>query len=79
MRGVKYKRRRDLEKKNHHILIVDVIAESITRIICLYRSFRPLGGVIPSDLFLAQLDVVKNAICTNSFLLGDFNLDKQLN
>ena len=33
-KDVKYKRRKDLELKNYHILICDVYASIVTRLIC---------------------------------------------
>ena len=38
-KDVKYKRRSDLESKNFHIVICDVITTIVTRIICIFRVF----------------------------------------
>ena len=40
---IKYMRRLDLEERNTHLIIIDLMLESKIRIITLYRSFRPPG------------------------------------
>ena len=62
---VVYKRRNDLEKQNLHVVIIDVTAFKDFRIINLYRSFRPQGGVSTHDFFQAQLGVINNAVTKN--------------
>ena len=44
-KNVNYTRRLDLEKENHHVVILDVKCKTDFRIITLYRSFRPQGGI----------------------------------
>ena len=70
-----YVRRIDLEKADCHIVIVDVLANVKFRLINVYRSFHPPGGVSPSDFFSAQLSIIRNALCKNCLVMGDFNLD----
>ena len=48
------------------------------RLICIYRSFRPQDSTTPSSFFDSQLGVLKNAITSNTYLLGDFNLDARM-
>ena len=48
------------------------------RIICLYRSFRPQGGISPESFFNAQLGVLTGAMTKNCFVMGDFNLDGKM-
>ena len=74
-KDTKYKRRSDLEVKNYHIVICDVITSVVTRIICLYRSFRPPGMQSPESFFIAQLEIVRSALNDNCVIMGDFNLD----
>ena len=50
--GTEYVRRKDLEKTDSHVIIIDVSVNIKLRIINMYRSFRPLGGVGVSDVFL---------------------------
>ena len=58
-KDIRYKRRDDLELKNLHVIIIDVLSESSTlRIVNLYRSFRPPGMLSTSGFFKAQLDLV---------------------
>ena len=72
---VSYIRRIDLEKEDHHIVIVDVKLKFTVRVISLYRSFRPGGGMSPEMLFRSQLDVMRGAMTNNCLIMGDFNLD----
>ena len=71
---VKYIRRKDLEKDNMHIVIVDILGIKQIRIISLYRTFRPLDRTAGA-FFEAQLEILKNAQCNGCYILGDFNLD----
>ena len=61
-----------------HIVIIDVITDVPVRIISLYRSFRPRGGISPETHFNAQLGVLKGAVTKNCFVMGDFNLDVKM-
>ena len=74
-KDIKYKRRNDLESKNFHIVICDIITTRVTRIVCLYRSFKPPGMLSPDAFFNAQLAIIKNALNDNCIIMGDFNLD----
>ena len=75
---IKYKRRDDLEMKNYHLVIVDLLCNPIIRVICLYRSFRPPGILSPDLFFSNQLAVLKNSLNDNCIILGDFNLDASM-
>ena len=72
---MKYNRRKDLEKDNMHIVIVDLACSLQIRIINVYRSFRPQNGLTPDNFLKGQLDLIKAALCCNCYVLGDFNLD----
>ena len=70
-----YTRRYDLELENMHIVIIDVNSDVQSRIIDIYRSFRPPGGRSVDTFFENQLNIVKKALCKNCYVVGDFNLD----
>ena len=67
----------DLEKPNCHVVIIDIRQDVSLRIINVYRSFRP-HGMSPLKLFETQLNIMQNAITSNCFILGDFNLDARM-
>ena len=71
-------RRTDLEKENHHVVVIDVKCKTSFRIITLYRSFRPQGGISPETFFSAQLGLLKKAVTKNCLVLGNFNLDVRM-
>ena len=75
--SIKYKRRIDLEVKNCHVVIVDILCSPAIRIICLYRSFRPPGMLSPDVFFSSQLSLLRNALKENCVIMGDFNLDAE--
>ena len=77
-KDTKYVRRKDLEKENYHIVIIDVILAVKIRVICIYRSFRPQDYTTPTAFFETQLGILKNALTSNTYLLGDFNLDARM-
>ena len=74
-----YTRRSDLAKENFHVVILDVNLNVKIRIINVYRSFKPPGGMTPDVFFVEQLGIMKNALCNNCYILGDFNLDANMN
>ena len=75
--GVRFTRRQDLEKRNSHIIILDVITEKTKfRLINLYRVFNTLDGTTPRQKFVDQLNCIKEAKCANLVVTGDFNLDE---
>ena len=41
----------------------------------LISSFRAPGLVSPDSFFRVQLGILKNALTNNCFIMGDFNLD----
>jgi endonuclease/exonuclease/phosphatase family metal-dependent hydrolase len=75
---LKYKRRVDLEKKNCHLIIIDLELDKTIRIITLYRSFRPTDRLLAKELFTKQLDLIRSNTIPNTILLGDFNLDAEM-
>ena len=75
---LKYKRRVDLEKKNCHLIIIDLELDKTIRIITLYRSFRPTDRLSATELFTKQLDLIRSNTILNTILLGDFNLDAEM-
>ena len=76
--GIDYLRRNDLEKENFHVVIIDLNFAIKIRVINLYRSFRPPGMLSPNAFFNLQLDIVKKALTSNCFVMGDFNLDAKM-
>ena len=76
-KNINYKRRRDLEKNNMHVVIIDIIGLEFLRVICVYRSFRPMD-MTPGVFFDSQLEIIKNSVCKNCYILGDFNLDARM-
>ena len=76
---INYTRRSDLEKEDFHIVIVDVILNVKIRIINVYRTFRPSNGMNPIQFFVEQLHIIRNALCANCYVMGDFNLDAKMN
>ena len=46
--------------------------------ICIYHSFRPQDYTTPTAFFETQLGIIKNALTSNTYLLGDFNLDARM-
>ena len=76
---LKYTRRTDLEKENFHVVIIDVFLNVKIRIINIYRSFRPPNGMTPDVFFAEQLRILKNALCSSCYIMGDFNLDARMN
>ena len=73
--NINYKRCYELEGVNAHLIIIDIKAERNLRIINIYRTFSPQGGVGARAMFTYQLDLIKNAFTNNTILLGDLNLD----
>ena len=77
--GIDYTRRRDLEKEDVSLVVIDVNSKPITRIINVYRSFNPPNNKHPLAAFREQLELIK--ICSINLenieliILGDFNLD----
>ena len=76
-KNINYKRRRDLEKNNMHVVIIDIIGLEFLRVICVSRSFRPID-MTPGVFFDSQLEIIKNSVCKNCYILGDFNLDARM-
>ena len=73
-----YKRRKDLEEKNNHLIVIDVKLEVNYRIINVYRSFSSNDGRSPTERLQKQLDLITNALNDKSItpiIIGDFNLD----
>ena len=75
---ITYVRRKDLEKENSHLLVIDVTAKKPICIINIYRSFRPPGMVSPSTFFNTQLELLVGSLTGDTYALGDFNLDAKM-
>ena len=43
-----------------------------------YCSFRSLGLLAPNAFIEIQLGVLKNGLTSNSYVMGDFNLDAKM-
>ena len=61
-----------------HVVIIDCKTDVNFRVISLYRSFHPPGGISTSSFFSKQLNLIKDALCPNGFIAGDFNLDDEM-
>ncbi len=70
-----YTRRPELEQINNHLVIIDLEGHTNSRIITIYRSFKPQDGISPREKFESQLNLISAAFSNNCILLGDFNLD----
>ena len=73
--NISHVRRNDLENNNCHVVIVDINCSIKLRIVNVYRSFHPPDGSSATEFFNKQLAVIKNALCYNCNIMGDFNLD----
>ena len=67
--GLSYVRRTDLERENTHLLIIDVKIDVPIRIINVYRSFRPQGLLSADALFKVQLEIIKDALAPNCYVM----------
>ena len=74
-----YTRRADLEKKNCHVLIVDLDLSIKVRLINVYCSFCPPDGLSGMEFLNKQLSVIRDALCKDCYIMGDFNLNGGLN
>ena len=76
---IDYTSRNDLEKEDTSIVIRDINSKPITRVINIYRSFKPPNNVHPLNAFKEQLSIISKSIADtknlNVIILGDFNLD----
>ena len=78
-KDINYTRRSDLEKENHHIVILDVKCKTDFRVVTLYRSFRPQGGISPVTFLNAHLVLLSRAViktvlyCVISTLMEEWN------
>ena len=78
--SITYVRRKDLEKEDLSIIIIDVNMSEKYRIVNLYRSFNPPNGKSPKIAFDEQLILISNIVNTTKdreiIIMGDFNLDE---
>ena len=74
--SIKYERCTVLEGLNSHTIIIDLISKNKNkkRMINIYRSFNP-NEETAKELFVRQLEILKNAFNNNTVILGDLNLD----
>ena len=73
---LKFERRKDLEGINSNLMVIDILQDKHIRIVNLYRAFKPQNNVSPRNKFQYQLELIKNMMCANIIILGDFNLDE---
>ncbi len=74
--SIKYKRRNDLEMKNGHMIVIDLLSGQGLRMVNIYRSFKPDdAGEI--TFFENQLSCLESLITDNVIIMGDFNIDLQ--
>ena len=78
LNGTTYMRRHDLEDKNMHVVIIDDVSSKKIRIINVYCSLRPPGNQSPEAFFLKQLLLMKKAISSDCYLVGDLNLEAKM-
>ena len=78
--GINYERKREIEKTDCGIVIIDVFANTNYRIINVYRQFNPPAGLTQLQFFKSQLEIIKTGIQTagnkTCIVAGDFNLDE---
>ena len=60
-KSVNYIKRKDLERENLHIVIIDILGNRPTRIINVYRTFRPLD-VTPGVFFNWSLHIANTIV-----------------
>jgi endonuclease/exonuclease/phosphatase family metal-dependent hydrolase len=77
--SIDYTRRRDLEEKGLHLIILDVKSHKNVRLINVYRPFNPRNGMNPREFFNRQLNIIRRSYTKNTIILGDFNLDWNMN
>ena len=68
-------RRNDLEKKDFHIVIVDVVLNVKVRIINVYRSFSPPNSMTPEAFFAEQLKILKKLSASACALISCLMVD----
>jgi hypothetical protein len=73
--SLSYIRRRDLEGKNSHLVVLDIVGPTTLRIINIYRCFKPQNETLPLEFFKYQIDLIHAAYDNNTIVLGDINLD----
>ena len=73
--NIKYIVNKNLEGTNSNLQIIDIDQTPKLRIINIYRSFNPQGGVTQREKFKYQLQLIKEAMTENIIIIGDFNID----
>ena len=78
--GINYERKREIEKTDSGIVIIDVFTNVNYRIINVYRQFNPPAGITQLQFFKSQLEIISTGIQTagnkTCIVAGDFNLDE---
>ena len=72
---IDYIRRRDLERTDSNLVIIDLKGSMNLQLINIYRSYSPQHGMGQRDKFIQQLLLIDNAVTNKTILLGDCNLD----
>ena len=73
--NIQYRRNFIMEGTDSNMVIIDTLGSFPTRIINIYRSFSPQGGLSQREKFRYQLSLIKKASCKNIVIIGDINLD----
>ena len=66
---VSYTRRRDLEKEDSHIVIIELNDRKTTRIINIYRAFTPPQGLTQRSFLDQQVLIINNASSSNTIIV----------
>ena len=78
--SITYVRRKELEKEDLSIIIIDVNMSEKYSLVNLYRSFNPPNGKSPKIAFDEQLILISNIVNITKdreiIIMGDFNLDE---
>ena len=78
--NINYKRRKDLEGENLHLVVIDIESSKNYRIVNIYRSFQNNNELTQRERFCEQIIKIKTAVessnNTSVIIMGDFNLDE---
>ena len=72
---IPYVRRTELEVQGIHAIIIDLKDIKNTRIINIYRSFKPSNNQSQREYFNSLIALINSNTNQNSIIIGDFNLD----
>ena len=72
---INFVRRLNLEGVDSNMVVIDLKGQSNYMIINKYRSLSPLHNISQREKFNYQLNIINQAITSNTIVIGDFNLD----